>query len=120
MNDAGTGASSRELSARPCGYKLKALRVILRLTADGFRFKSVLLKDNCALRREICASIIPHDWLSFQCISMIVKNKLYHFLGVSLFSDTHFEYFVELSTVCDFHVWFLKSFFFKIHVHRHS
>lgn len=111
VNDAGTGVSSWKLSARPCGSKLKALWIILRITEDGFS-SNVLLKENWTLRRDIYASLIPHGWLSFQCMYMIFKNKFYHFLG-SQFSDTHFEYFVELSTVCVFHVWFLKSFCFK-------
>lgn len=59
---------------------------------------------------------------SFPCIYTNFKNEFETFLGVSLFLDTHFEYFAfcKLSIVYIFHVLFLKSFFCKMCVYRHS
>lgn len=90
------GRRCRELSARPCGSKRKALWNGTEphwgwLQVQVCSFHKAFLKPH--LRRDTYAGLIPHCWLASPAFTWVLKMNLSTFLGVSLFSDTHFEYF---------------------------
>lgn len=90
------GRRCRELSARPCGSKRKALWNGTEphwgwLQVQVCSFHKAFLKPH--LRRDTYAGLIPHCWLASPAFTWVLKMNLSTFLGVSLFLDTHFEYF---------------------------
>lgn len=93
------GRRCRELSARPCGSKRKAL---WNGTEPHWGWLQVQV---CSFHKAFLKKWIwVLSWESV-CFWILILNILP---------------FVEKSIVCIFHVWFLKSFFCKMRVYRHS